>query len=804
MVSRILRGLATLTIIAATMWALPHSGYAALPGRRGPTIPVDRLPFTVHPDRLHGLVGDEITVTFHNSAPEDGYLIQSCAAWFAYQPWSKPLELPAKCSRTIPEASDSDWAATVVVPKPNPDPQGIAYLHWTLTYGGPAGELKLAELPAAGDVPFTIFTVDVTATPTTTDPGRPITVDFTAPSGVPGITGCHVSFAGRTADCSREGEARKSVLIRVPADLEEPEPVPLVWHFTYAGGKPEETGDGDGTIPISVSLPPPEFDVRPESLTARPGVPFTVAFISQTRGVDITGCGITLHQRAECSRSGIAVLIVPPDTPPDTTLTIPWDLSYVSSRPGEKSGSRKGTLRIPVEVTEPDFAVTVEPASAAPGEEITLSFRSLVEGIEIVDCAAFFPHALTGTCQRSPERWVARTTVPEDAQPGALLLRWGVASRTADGAPGTDSDVIAYPVTRAKTSTKPSTHPTTTPPAHTTTTTPPTTTPTTEPTAPTSSPIGGTSIDRTDNGLPAFVATTDPESAAPGESVLVTVSPVDPTAQVTECVVAFSSHRGTRCGQDSGRWSASVRVPDEAEPDTDVPLSWSATSRTVAGNPDFGSGTILYRVLPADVPKPPAFSVLPQPAAAAAGERVAVSFQSLVSDVATTGCQAGFAAGPMADCRQTSAGWVADVSVPASAKPGNEPIHWTLAYGRAGEADGSTDGLVSFYVQPGTTPPAHGVWAKLWPFAWRILLGGVLLAGLIGWRRLARAIRGRPAPQRSGEPDAELPETVRVVPILPVGRFDVQVRGADTTARHRIRLTFHRPIPRVHVQEAPP
>lgn len=780
MVSRILRGLAALAIIAAMIGATPRLGYAAPPKPGAPTFQVDDLPFKVQPDRLYGLPGDKITVSFYDSEWKDNYLIQGCRVWFAPVEDSPVPESAAQCSRI--KTSELDWDVTVVVPERYPE--GVAYLHWTLSYSesrccvlnfvAPKAVDPPAVWPSVpGHEPFTIFSVDVTATPTATDPGKLITVDFTALTGVPTITDCSVTFADRTTECPSAREPHKSVRIRVPTDLVEAEPVPLSWHFTYVGWKDQETGDGYGTIPITVSIPPPKFDVRPESQTAQPGVPFTVTFTSLTRGIDITGCGIALKLRAECSRSGIAVLIVPPDTPPRTTLPISWDLAYVSSRPGEPPGTRKGTLTIPVEVTEPSFAVTVQPASAAPGEEITLSYQSLVDGVHIVDCIAFFPNAAAGYCQRTPEQWVTRTTVPKDAQPGALLLRWGVESRTAGGAPGEVNDVIAYPVVARST---------------------------TPPTKPSSSPAGQMGTGPPDHLQPTFVAMTDPASAAPGKRVTVTISPVDPTAHVTGCVVAFGSHGGTACREAGGRWSASIRVPDSAEPDTDVLLSWSATSRTASGKTGAGSGTVSYRVLEPGAPPPATFKVGTDPTAAAAGQRVAVSHESLVPGVIITACQAGFADGAMTICHQVADHWVADITVPAATPPGSYPIRWRLAYSRAGQAPASTNGLVSFRVTPGSPHRTDGIWDKLWPYIWRILLGGVLLVGLVGGRRLAGRIRHWRGQQRSDATNTDLP-SFRVLPVLSLAPPAVTVNGADTPARHRVRLVFRRPPPLVRLQE---
>ena len=436
------------------------------------------------------------------------------------------------------------------------------------------------------------------------------------------------------------------------------------------------------------------------------------------------------------------------------------------ARPGSAAAAR------------PRFRVAVQPGSAAPGDEVTLSFETAVAGIEIVDCLAFFPHDAGGTCQRSPERWLVHTRVPADTRPGVTLLRWGVASRTADGRPGADSDVISYPV-RA--------------PA----------TPTTQGSvAPATSDTATNGPPAAAGSPPAFVAATDPESAAPGAPVTVTVSAIDAGAEVTGCVIAFPGQPGSPCGQAGGRWSATVRVPDGAPPG-DLPLRWSATTRSAAGGP--ADGTISYRVLAAGADAAPAFSVRPEPAAAHPGARVAVSYQSLAAGVSIARCSAGFAGGSMAECRRSGPGWVADVAVPEGTPPGTGALRWQVAYTRAGSATpASTDGLVSFDVLAGPPAEADGSWPNRLQVGVGVLLGGMVLAGLFGYRPITRRLGGRWRRRRPGGPAGLEPDSVRVVPVIPTGPLDVQAGDPDAPPRHLVRLTFQRPPVDIQIHEEAP
>ncbi|HEU4348653.1 MAG TPA: hypothetical protein VFR35_12805 [Actinoplanes sp.] len=202
--------------------------------------------------------------------------------------------------------------------------------------------------------------------------------------------------------------------------------------------------------------------------------------------------------------------------------------------------------------------------------------------------------------------------------------------------------------------------------------------------------------------------------------------------------------------------------------------------------------------------QPPAFSVLADPTAAAPGGRIAVLHRSLVDGVSITGCSAGFKPDAMADCRQTAQGWIADVDLPTKTAAGSGALRWTVAYSRAGQnTPGSTDGLLNFTVLA-AVPVAEepGIWTTLWGLLWRVVLGGALLAGLVGARRIGTRGRTWWKEHRAGNPG--VPESVRVVPVIPDGPLDVDLSNPDAPPRRLIRLTYHRRPPDISIREEKP
>jgi len=621
--------------------------------------------------------------------------------------------------------------------------------------------------------PFTGPGVAVTAVPEPVERGKPVTVTLTGvPSGLTIIT-CQVVLGLAVAACAGGPAGQREVLVTVPADTPEGSELPLSWTFTYTYGYGKEpTEKGHGSTVVRVALPSPEFSVLPATDAALPGLPFVVTFASSTPGVTVTGCGLTYRSREPCSRSGVAVVMIPPDTPPNSSITFSWDLSYTSTRPGEQPGARADRLTVRVVAEQPRFIAGVQPARGLPGQEVTLTLEPAVPGVSIVGCLAFFPNGDEGTCQRS-RRWFARTRIPSDAPPGATLLRWGVGAITADGRPYVGNGVLPFevlPAVLTPSSPSPSPSPSVSP-----------------------SPVLSPAPSASAGGEPtaAFVAVTDPESAEPGHRVTVTVEALTSGTAVTGCRAAFAGQAGTRCARSAGRWTATVTVPAGARPG-DLPLTWSVTSRSSSGAAGRDGGVITYRVLGRGAPAPPQFTVEVRPGSVAPGGHVAVIHRPDDAGVTITGCSAGYSpGGASATCRNTGQGWAADVVVPQNAPPGTGTVLWQVAYARPAGA-GSADGLTGLGVQPVAQGPED--WpSKLWGIAWRGAAGALVLAALIGSRTVARRLRGR----------SRLPAGVTVVAVRPAGLMNVVLHDPQAGPRRRIRLAVRRGRPRIDLYEEP-
>ena len=301
--------------------------------------------------------------------------------------------------------------------------------------------------------------------------------------------------------------------------------------------------------------------------------------------------------------------------------------------------------------------------------------------------------------------------------------------------------------------------------------------------------------------VPKFVVVTQPESTRPGGSVRVTVSPTDPGVEITACLVAFAGHDGSECQLSGNQGAATVRVPDDARPG-DMPLRWGVASRTTAtGKAGADNGLIEYRVL-GNEPAPPAFSIRPDPAGAPPGQRVAVVQTSLVDDVTISGCSAGFEQNTMSPCRQSADGWLADVVVPPTMHAGPSTLRWRLVYARDQGETGATDGLVTFTVLAAPGPPGSG--PGWWNYLWRGLLGALVVAGLVGYRRAVRFLRERRRPVEDDDRDEAAPPPVRVLARQRLDRMAVSVSHRDAKPVWQVRITAHKPDPDPVIHEEPP
>jgi hypothetical protein len=620
---------------------------------------------------------------------------------------------------------------------------------WEVT---PKGD-DVLPVPKEGVLPFRVLdpAFDVSVEPAQAHPDDHVTAHFRSRDDQVQILACAASIGPNRGSCDFTDD-RWTARVRVPAGGDE-----LTWTVTYGVGT-EDEGSADGTLPFRVvPLPPPEFSVTAEQETAAPGDPVTVHFVASTAGITIEDCAASFGMPVSCDDSGTAVLRVPSTATPGSTISLGWELSYTSTRTGEEPGRRSSKIAFLVApIVVPEFAVTVQPRAAAPGRPVTVVFTSLTKGVDITGCLAAFAHDAGAECRRSRDRWVARTTVPRDARPGSSLLRWGIASRDGSGKAGADNGVIEYEILRR---------------------------PTPEPAVPTAS------ADRP-------LSSAAPSSAAPSAGPSSAGPSVGPSS----------------AGPSSGLLSA-VPLP---VPLSDGPSSGPSSAGPSSAGPSAGPTGSPGSPSPGVTRPPPvdedelvaAFSVLPAPAAARAGEHVTVSQASLVDGVTISGCSAGFTPAGMTPCRQTPQGWAAEVLVPKDIPVGRGTVQWNLVYQRTGSpGSGSTDGLLTFTVL-GAEPTAAGWGAKLLGTGGKVLLGTLALAALVGSRGVRRRLGGwrdRLRPNGTTAPDEPSePPGPRVVPMLHAERMAVHVTDAAAPPEHLIRITTRAPLPDPVVREEMP
>jgi len=600
----------------------------------------------------------------------------------------------------------------------------------------------------SGSFTFVVRKAEFEVTPSASAgvPGDQVTVRFRSRADDVRILGCEIRLGRSIADCAQKGEWFATVAVP-PTGSKEPLQTTLAWSIDYIAGKSHRDATSWTSLPFRIDpLPPPGFSVEGDRKTVGPGESVRVRFAAATAGVTVVGCSVTLVERVPCDPKTLVADVAIPSGQAQGDTLLTWDLHYVSTRPGEDKGIGHGELSVEVVVQPRQFVVTIQPGEAAPGEPVTLTFTSVTPGVGIVGCLAAFAHTTGDVCRRSSKRWFARTRVPSDARPGTAVLRWGIVARNAAGADVADNGALDYAVLPA-----PSRSPATG-----------TTTP-----SPQAEPADVQPLAAAD-----FYATADPESARPGDRVVVDVSPTRPGVEVGGCRVAFSGHARTPCRPAAGGWSATVTVPRDARPGT-LALRWDATAAGAGGS---DGGTIDYEILGADPPAP-AFSVLPRPASATAGEKIELAYASLVDGVDIADCGAGLTPDATSACRRTADGWVAQLTIPASTPVGRTQVHWQLTYRQSGGAEtGTTDGLTLFEVLP--HPPRKG---RLWHLVSRGLIGAAALVLPLAFtpvrRRLGRMFR------RDGDGnDNHPPEQITAVGVERPENTVVTVRDHDVPA----------------------
>jgi len=680
--------------------------------------------------------------------------------------------------------------AEVTVPKEAPP--GVVTLKWEVyELSGPTIDRRTAEPPptetpgpgtvlADGSVEFTVRGVHASADHTEVAAGHTVGVTFRAVGADVTIGACGVDKP-MAAACPEGSLPAKEVRVRVPPEAAPGDLVRLHWN---ADSGPDDVRHPDeGEIEIRIPQPPPnpEFDVRGQADELGPGQEYVATFRSLTPGVTIAGCGITLGAREACGAAGIAVVRVPSDTPSGTTLSIPWDLKYASRRPGEQHDTTTGTLVLRVRAEASEMKVTVQPATAHPGQEVVLTFVSLRLRTPIEGCVAFFPGQIPGAfCQQSTKRWYARLRVPADARPGPSLLRWGVESRTSRGDRVVDTGSFVFAV-KARPPTEPPEDPDE----------PSRREPETDPTN-----RGTQSTTGSGSETPTFTAMSDPETAAPGERVTVSLTPVTPDVTVTGCAARFRGTSGPTCRLTGDRTGIAVLTVPKTTRAGDQPLDWDVTWRDATGRSGRYASTIAYRVSDPDTPAEPQFLADVAPPRAKAGEDVTVAPTAVDDDVTITGCRAEFGAGGggAAECRETPQGWMAVVTVPQNAPGGTGSVLWNVAY--EGAAPGTADGFSRLEVLPVADP---GFWSKVAGFGGRIALGLTALAGFVAYRSFAGRIRERFKPGRD-----ELPAGARVVVAAGSEAFRTDLSAPAREPRPAIRLVPAPGIPRLTLHEELP
>ncbi|MEV6344223.1 hypothetical protein [Actinoplanes sp. NPDC051851] len=586
-----------------------------------------------------------------------------------------------KVSFDCGDVDEKDGIAPVVtftVPeKARPGGLTLIWHYWYRAHEGLIAEEGAKGERAAGKLEFEVLGASFEVTPSASAglPGTVITLSLRSAPAEVRITGCEARLLGATGSCGQDG---RDWTITVPPP-DGTEPSELSWTIRYRAGQVFE-GEAPGVREFAIEpWPPPVFDVTTDRKTIGPAESVVVTFASTTAGVTVDTCSVTLVARVPCDpKTKTATVRIPADRSPGAA-EMTWKLTYRTTRSGDQGDGAEGTVAVEVVTPPRQFVVTIEPAAAAPGEPLTLTFTSATEGVAITGCLAAFASTAGNRCRHSTRRWFAQTRVPEDAVPGTAVLRWGIAARNTAGAELSDNGALDYTVLAPPTVKPSRTTPTPTDRDQEEPTEQPTEQPTTEPT-----------------GVPTedFAVTTDPESAAPGDPVVVAIAPVNPATEISGCTVAFSGHGDVSCRRSAGTWAATLTVPRRADPGI-LPLRWRAGSRT---------GTVDYEVLGGSPAA--AFSVLPDPAAAPAGTTVRLAHTSLVEGVEITECSAGFSDDDMRACDRTPDGWVAELTIPASTPPGRTQARWRLAYQQTGGAGtATTNGLTLFEVLPPEPAP---------------------------------------------------------------------------------------------------
>jgi hypothetical protein len=485
--------------------------------------------------------------------------------------------------------------ATVLVPADTP-PGSELPLSWKFDYAyGKNNDKGRGEGGRPIRVAPPLPEIEAQQETETAAPGLPFAVTFISRTAGVTVTGCVLTYRP-PARCNPSGVA----VVTIPLDTPVDSTITLPWTVYYTSTRP---GDGllpvDGYLKIPVVAVQPRFTATEQPARARPGDEVTVTLEPVDPGVTIVGCQAFFPHGvgAFCQRSPkrwFARTRVPADAQPGATL-LRWGVEALTAdgrlaadngvlpfqvlaagRPSKPtsaptssptsaptssptsaptSSPTSAPTSSPTSAPtsraaepQPVFVAVTDPEAAEPGQRVSVTIQPLTAGTTITGCHAAFAGTDGSACEPSGARWTASVTVPDDARPGDLPLRWNVTARTGAGAGGT----VTYRV------------------------------------------LGSGPPPR-----PEFEIGLDPTSVRPGGHVAVTNRAYDEGVAITGCSAGYTPGGAMAACRDTGQgWVADVVVPENAPPGTGI-LYWQvAYARSGDIAPGSTNGSVGMAVLP--------------------------------------------------------------------------------------------------------------------------------------------------------------------------------------------------------------
>ena len=314
------------------------------------------------------------------------------------------------------------------------------------------------------------------------------------------------------------------------------------------------------------------------------------------------------------------------------------------------------------------FTVSVTPAAATPGDDVTVSFTARDENLVILSCGAALDSHSLPDCTGSGGAWSVHFTVPADAKPATTTIGWWLRYTSdpdsqlgADSTKGTVDFTVLPPVDQ-----------------------------------------------------PQVSVVLDPVSGRVGDDVTARFSPIDPKTTITTCSLLIAGITLSDCTTTGTDWSLPFTVPGSADVGSST-VEWSVVYER-GEQKRKARGTTPFTVLPPDAP-PPTFTVSVSPDSTRADGTVTLRFTANDDTVGITGCSAQLEGVPLPGCVGSGGVWSIRFTVPKDVTVGPHPIAWQLTYTREtlildstkDAVSGETKGEVSVSVLPPvttSTPPS--------------------------------------------------------------------------------------------------